>query len=348
MKNLLRFGLVALSVFFLIAPSWADDCKRVQNILILFDTSGYMKEKNRYEKLLQQASFFAQGMPLTADGFFNVGLRHYGLKVGLGCENTEAISAVQAWDPERFLNSFPKTVSYGTSALAAGLRAAADDLAGAEGKSIIVVLGGGLDSCKGSDPIQIAERVCQNNPDLEIHTFQLGNSPDGKYIMQGIAAKGKGTYHWAEEFSSSANWHAWMKQYMCKPCPGPTPASQAKEPETVAVVTFDPDSFSVRSKDPVADAANVAALQAVVNALRANPQAKLIIHGFTTAKGSLDSQIASSKKRAEIVAKHLISGYKVSPGQISVVARGPAPSTLAVPPGAQHRFARRVEFELVQ
>ncbi len=62
----------------------ADDCKRIPNILVLFDASGYMRNKGLYETLIQQMNFFSQAFPLTADGFFNVGLRHYGLKVGIG------------------------------------------------------------------------------------------------------------------------------------------------------------------------------------------------------------------------------------------------------------------------
>ncbi len=107
--------LALILYFFPTSSLNADDCKRVSNILVLFDASGYMKEKDRYQLLLTQMGFFEKGMPVTADGFFNVGLRHYGLKVGMGCENTESILAVQQWDPEKFLNAFPKTVSYGVS-----------------------------------------------------------------------------------------------------------------------------------------------------------------------------------------------------------------------------------------
>ena len=100
-----RFHVGLLSclavILFLFPSAWtyADDCKRVQNILVLFDASGYMKERGRYQILLKQMRFFEEAMPLTADGFFDVGLRHYGLKVGLGCNNTQSILAIQPWDP---------------------------------------------------------------------------------------------------------------------------------------------------------------------------------------------------------------------------------------------------------
>ena len=186
--------LTLILYFFSTSSVYADDCKRVPNILVLFDASGYMKEKDRYQLLLTQMGFFEKAMPVTADGFFNVGLRHYGLKVGMGCENTESILAIQPWDPEKFLNAFPKSVSYGVSSLSAGLRAAADDVASATGKSIILVIGGGIESCK-ADPVTIAEQISRNNPDLEIHTFQIGNAQDGSFFLKAIAEKGRGTYN---------------------------------------------------------------------------------------------------------------------------------------------------------
>jgi len=141
-------GLVPLILLCVLVSSVpaADDCRKVPNILILFDGSGVMRERGRYQQLLQQIAFFEQALPLTADGPFNVGLRVYGLKVGMGCDNTESILAIQPWDPERFLNAFPRHISYGTSSLTAGLRAAAEDVAAVDGKSIIIVIGGGVES----------------------------------------------------------------------------------------------------------------------------------------------------------------------------------------------------------
>ncbi|HMK36093.1 MAG TPA: OmpA family protein [Desulfomonilaceae bacterium] len=326
-----------------------DDCKRVSNILVLFDASGFMKEKDRYQLLLKQMGFFVQAMPVTADGFFNVGLRHWGLKVGLGCDNTESILGIQPWDPERFLNSFPKSVSYGVSSLTAGLRASADEVAGL-GKTVIVVIGGGSESCQ-AEPIQVAERMAQNNPDVEIHTFQIGNSQDGRYFLKGIAEKARGTYNWADEITTPAAWHAWMKKYLVVPC-GPSAQSpggaSGGTSQTVGVVTFDAKSYSVRSKDPSADATNLASLEAVARALKANPSARVVLHGYADGKGKPESNLKISQKRAEAVGQYLMRTYRIPVSQISAVAHGASPSALQVPPGSQERFGRRVEFELVQ
>jgi outer membrane protein OmpA-like peptidoglycan-associated protein len=324
----------------------ADDCRRVSNILVLFDASGFMKQKGRYEFLIQQMNFFVRAMPLTRDGFFNVGLRNYGLKVGMGCENTESILAVRPWDPERFINSFPKFVSYGVSSLTAGIRAAADEVASLQGKSIILVIGGGLESCK-TDPIQATEQICANNPDVEIHTFQIGNDMDGRYWLAGIAQKGRGTYTSTEGFNSSAPWYAWMKRTLVVQCQTAAPAPAASAPaQTLAPVTFDSNSSSVRSKNPQADAANRAALAAVAQNLNANPALRVVLHGFSDGKGSPEVNLKVSQNRAEAVAHYLISTFKIAPTRITVTPHGMAQSLLPQPVAADDRMARRVEFEL--
>ncbi len=98
----------------LVAPprSTADDCKRIDNIVVLFDASGFMNQRDYWKMFLEQMNLFRRAIPLTADGFFNVALRHYGYKVGMECHSTESIFGLSQWDPERFINSFPQHVSY--------------------------------------------------------------------------------------------------------------------------------------------------------------------------------------------------------------------------------------------
>ena len=317
----------------------ADDCKRVPNILILFDASGYMNNKGFYESLIQQMSFFTQAIPLTADGFFNVGLRHFGLKVGLGCENSESILPVGPWDPDRFMNAFPKTISHGMSSLSMGLRAAADEVAGLSGKTAILVVGAGIESCR-VDPIKITQQVVANNPDLEIHTFQIGGGTEGSFFLRGIAEMGHGTYTSLDDPNTPALWHAWMKRHLVQPC-----ATQAQGPavpgpvDHIAPVTFDPNSTSVRSKNRTVDAANQASLQAVGKLLKENPSVRVILHGFSVErKGSVKQSLRISRKRAEAVARFLTTNFGIPSSQVGLVAHGAAPENVG----------RIVEFEIAR
>jgi outer membrane protein OmpA-like peptidoglycan-associated protein len=341
-------GMVFTALILLFSVvAYADDCKRVKNILVLFDASGFMKEKDRYQQLMAQMGLFEKGIPVTADGFFNVGLRHYGLKVGMGCENTESILAIQPWDPERFFNAFPKTVSYGVSSLSAGLRGAADDASQAEGKTAILVIGGGIESCK-AEPGRIAEQIMRNNPDLEIYTFQIGQSQEGSFFMRQIAEVGKGTYVRVEEFTSPAAWYGWMKKNLVMPCSSNVVPPSATPTFGFAPVTFDVNSVSFTSKDPAASAANQAALQTVGQLLKTNPQSRLVLHGYSNGQGSPEVNLKLSRKRAEAVAKFIVSRYGIASSRIGIMAHGAAQATMPPPGFSGDRMSRRVEFEISQ
>ncbi|MGC8657848.1 MAG: OmpA family protein [Desulfomonilaceae bacterium] len=346
-RSLMIISLIIVPLFSE-TDAFGDDCRKVNNILVLFDASGFMKEKDHYEILLRQMDLFSKAIPLTADGFYNVGLRHYGLKVGMGCNSTESILAIQPWDPERFLNSFPKTVSYGTSALSAGLRAAGDEIASANGKSIIVVIGGGMDSCK-ADPIKTVEQICRNNPDVEFHTFQVGNSQDGVYFLKGIAQVGKGEYHNVAEFNSPAGWHAWMLKYWVKPCAGSSAISGGVGvPKAFKPIYFDFNSFSVASKNPAISSGNRESLDALANALTQNPNSRVTLKGYSDGKGKPDQNLAVARKRAESVRQFLITVFKIPRSRITVQATGPHQMGAPGTPMHDDYTARRVEIELNQ
>jgi len=340
-----RFVMVLLIVVLFAPVAASDDCRGVPNILVLFDASGFMKERDRYKLLLKQMTFFQEAMPITADGFFNVGLRHYGLKVGMGCDSTESILSVQPWDPQRFINSFPQSISYGMSSLSAGLRGAADDVAGVEGKSVIVIIGGGIESCK-VDPIKIAEQICANNPDVQIHTFQMGNAQEGTYVLRGIAEKGRGTYHNADVINSPAEWHAWMKRFLVIPCRRPA-SQEAPARPAHNIVTFDINSILVTSADPSANAANLASIEAAVKEFRQSPSAQIVLHGFTDGRGKPEYNMKLSRKRAEAVAAYLTKRFSVPPSRIKVVPHGAIPER-----GAQSSYSeregRRVVIEVLR
>jgi outer membrane protein OmpA-like peptidoglycan-associated protein len=325
----------------------ADDCRRVKNILILFDASGFMNERGRWKGFLKNMGYIEQSIPLAADGFFKVGLRHYGLKVGMGCKSTESILAIQTWDPDVFLNAFPKQVSYGISTLSAGLRAAADDISGVEGKSIIMVIGGGMESCR-ADPIKIAQQICLNNPDLEIHTFSMaGTGQEGEFFLRSIAEQCRGTYNRLRDMGSPAGWYAWMKRILVEPCrvAQPKPPVQAGPPQ-VPPVLFDINSYSVRSKEPTINASNLAALDVVGKFLQKLPHSSVVLHGYTDGKGSQKTNLALSRRRANSVKKYLMSKYGINTKRITVYGHGIADPSLGGEAARISGGGRRVEFEL--
>jgi outer membrane protein OmpA-like peptidoglycan-associated protein len=341
----LMICLILTLMFTPVYPARADDCKRIQNILVLFDASGFMKDRDRLEFLRKQLSFFEKAMPVTKDGFFNVGLRHYGLRVGMGCHSTESILAISPWDPERFINSVPETVSYGTAALSAGLRGAAEDVADVSGKSVILVIGGGTESCK-SDPLKIASQIAFNNPNLEIHTFQIGKDQEGRFFLKGIAKRARGTYQAITGINSPASWHRWMKRNLVEPCREPARPPATEEQQGFGVVAFDSNSISVKSKDVMTDARNQKALASVAKHLLQNPADRMVLHGYSDGKGKVSYNIRLSRKRAEAVAHFLNATFGIPIERMSFVAHGP--SRAGAQYTAQDKPSRRVEFEILR
>ena len=128
---------------------------------------------------------------------------------------------MQPWDPERFINSFPKTVSYGTSALSAGLRAAAEDLSAAEGSSVLIVLGAGLESCQ-SVPVKVAEQIAFNNPKYWRFTpSSWATSRRKKRTSRESPSAAEAHSAIFREVQGEAGWHLWMERHLVVPCAGP-------------------------------------------------------------------------------------------------------------------------------
>jgi outer membrane protein OmpA-like peptidoglycan-associated protein len=209
-----------------------------------------------------------------------------------------------------------------------------------------VLIGGGIESCKGA-PVNIAERLAFNNPDVEIHTFQIGNTDEGRFFLDGIARKCRGTYTAIDQSFSAASWHAWMKRYLVVPCAPPAPPAAAAPAAAIPPILFDHNSFSVRSKDPRVDAANLASLGAVGRLLQAKPSSRVVLHGFTDAKGAPDANLKISRRRAEAVARYLTANHRIPSARISIVPHGFAPGAGPQPAAPQIMEGRRVEIELV-
>ncbi len=236
------------------------------------------------------------------------------------------------------MNAFPKSISHGVSSLSAGLKAAGEEVAGLSGKTAILVVGSGIESCR-MDPIKITQQVVANNPDLEIHTFQLGGGTEGSFFLRGIAELGRGTYTSLDDAKSPALWHAWMKKHLVMRCPTTVQSPGAVAAETVGPITFDPHSVSVRSKKPPVDATNLANLQAVAQILKASPTARVVLHGYSAeGKGSVKQSLRMARKRAEAVAHFLVTTYGIPSSQLGLVAHG----------ADKDKPGRTVEFEIAK
>jgi len=113
----------------------------------------------------------------------------------------------------------------------------------------------------------------------------------------------------------------------------------------IGPVTFDYNSFTVRSKEPGPDGENRASLEAAARFLQGRPTRRVVLHAYTDGKGKHEYNLQLSRRRAEAVADYLSRSLGANPAQVSIVAHGTSQEALR---GQDSRIARRVEFELFE
>jgi OOP family OmpA-OmpF porin len=128
------------------------------------------------------------------------------------------------------------------------------------------------------------------------------------------------------------------------------PAAPPAPPEDIAAqllaeghVALDDVAFETGAATLAGQAPSVAALAAF---LAANPGARVALVGHTDAQGTLDANIALSRRRAEAVAAALVGQYGVPAGQVTAEGAGwlSPRATNATPEGRARN--RRVEAVL--
>ena len=140
-----------------------------------------------------------------------------------------------------------------------------------------------------------------------------------------------------------------MRRWLLAKCASSVqPPGGRAAPAAIPPVTFDHNSFTVRSQDAASDAANLAALDAVARFLREDPAAKVILHGFSDGRGKPDYNMKLSRQRAEAVGHFLAGTYGIPPTRISIVPHGSTQTPPATADPRQERLGRRVEFEIVR
>lgn len=91
-----------------------------------------------------------------------------------------------------------------------------------------------------------------------------------------------------------------------------------------------------------------ASLEALAVFLRADPDRKVVLVGHTDAEGSLEGNIALSKRRATSVANRLVSAYGVAQGQVSAEGVGYLSPRASNQTDQGKTLNRRVEVVLAQ
>ena len=313
-----------------------DFILNADNFMVIFDKSGSMRDtytgqrKVDYEKKL--VGLFNATVP---DAKLSAGLREFGennwnfdvtqLDYGVTTYNRDALGKVVA-KLER---------PFGNSPLDVALLAAGKDLAGAAGKSAIVVFSDGVDM-KEAPMVKAATEVKKQYGDrLCIYTVQIGNDANGAKVLDKVARASEcGFAVNGDKVADDASMTAFVEKIFLaaappKPVvvppppeaekkvePQAAPKKELKEKVTISLnVQFDTDKAVVKPKykDDI---------KKVADFMKEYPDTKASIEGNTDNTGSAAYNKKLSKKRADAVAAYLVKNFGIDKSRLSTVGYG--------------------------
>ena len=169
------------------------------NVEIILDASGSMfaqvpnTGKERWQVAQDALMSLIQSGRVSEQS--QVALRTYSRRNG-ECDDLELAQALQPFRGDALAGVVLgiKPTPNGTTPLAASLRAAAEDLAGAQGETLIILVTDGIESCDG-DPVAEAANFVRDNPQRKVHVVGFAiDTPEASETLRQIAVAGSGLY----------------------------------------------------------------------------------------------------------------------------------------------------------
>ena len=165
------------------------------HVLLILDASGSMylrldDGEYRITAAKEALTAFVSRLPEGAN--LDVGLRVYGARVDAlaedACEDSVLDVPVEGFDRELLLRTIRDTQARGATPIAYSLTLAAEDLRGVEGRTLVVLVTDGAESC-GGDVRGAVERLTEAGLEVEIHIIGFALSPADRRSFEGL-----GTY----------------------------------------------------------------------------------------------------------------------------------------------------------
>jgi OmpA-OmpF porin, OOP family len=200
--------------------------------------------------------------------------------------------------------------------------ASADDLKATRGRIAVIVVSDGEDM--GNTQVQAAQNMKNKYGDrLCIYTIQVGNSPQGRKVLEQIAnISGCGFMTNADNIGSPDNMASYIESVFFGKKP-PEPLREVKrEAEAPRIITmalnieFDTGKTVIKPK-------YYDEIKKVADFMKENPQVTAMIEGHTDSVGNRKSNISLSKTRAASVRNYLISKFGISSDRLKSAGYGP-------------------------
>jgi Ca-activated chloride channel family protein len=191
--------VLAAACVFAAGPAFAaDEAPEQSNVLIILDSSGSMAGKLGGEPKMQIAQRTVRDLVANMPSDMTVGLLVYGSqspREKKDCSDIQLLQPVGPVDVAVFDARLAQLKPRGMTPIGASLQRGAEALKGLPGKSTIVLVSDGTETCE-SDPCKIANEVrTQTGIDVKVHVVGLDVGSGERGTLECVAEGGGGKYY---------------------------------------------------------------------------------------------------------------------------------------------------------
>lgn len=338
---------------------------RVDNYLVIFDDSESMHDKYKGKRKVDIARETVSNMNQTMPAFeYNGALRTFGQGACIGADSTTILYGPALHSQEGLQAALEKIqCTGGTTPMERAFDAAGGDLKAPKGRTAVIVVSDGimLDSLPKASAEKLKGQFADN---IIFYPIQVGDDPEGKAFMEGIAKVGQSGFSTnAEKIASSQAMADYVEAvFLTKrvAMPAPPPADSDgdgvtddldKCPNTPKGVEVDPTGcwiakdlkFDFDKADIKPEYHEI--LDKAVMVMEMNPDLLIEIHGHTDSIGTEEYNQKLSERRAESVREYLVS-RGIAGERLTAVGMGKM-DPIAPNDTAEGRMQnRRVEFNV--
>ena len=303
--------------------------QKTDNFVVLFDKSSSMDDAYARTTRMELAKDVVNRMAATIPNLkLNAGLRTF------WNDETKLVYGMASYDKGKFLKPLDCIMwGSGNTPMAKAILGAGNDMASFKGNSAIIIVSDfehleGLDDMRPQNVMAaVAKLKEQYGARLCIYPIQVGNAPKGKIIAQEIVKDaGCGASVNADELGTAAAMGAFVEKIFLGPAQGEVVASMKAEAAAAAAgqssakgvsatIHFDFDKSAIKPafKKTIADFAAL---------LVKNPDAKVVIDGYTDYIGTDKYNIGLSDRRAKSFKKVLVKKYGIDASRIRIKGFG--------------------------
>jgi Mg-chelatase subunit ChlD len=175
--------------------------RTIDNLEIILDASGSMNGEIDGRRKIDIAHEALVALVGKLPDSTNVALRAYGHRKSSDCSDVELLTPLGALDRSALTAQINAVnpAQKGMTPIGASLEQVAQDLQGAQGDVLVVLVSDGDETCDG-DPAQVATRIHADNPKIRFDVIGFNVGPEEwRTRLSGIAQGGSGSYFDAKD-----------------------------------------------------------------------------------------------------------------------------------------------------